>query len=437
MTGTLWLDLLIILARVGFAFAFVLGLLPVLIWAERKGAAIIQDRPGPNRAHLGGIRAAGMAHTLADVIKLVFKEDLVPSGVDRRWWALAPLIGMTVALTVFAVVPWGEPLRLGGDLTIPMQVADIDGGVLFILALTSLSVYGTMLAGWASNNKFSLLGGLRASAQMISYELALGLTVLSSFLFAGSVRLDEIVAQQAGPVWRWGVFHGFGLIGIPAFLLFFIAIFAETNRVPFDLPEGEAELVGGFHTEYASLRFALFFMGEYAAMIVSAAVTTSLFWGGYELPFLPGDTIRAHADGVLVAVGVAGVVISLGFVAWAWSRRGGRFRRALPEGDARLRENPFWLTVWALAALSAAGLGALGLTGWLSRTALGPELLVLVLHLGAFTAKTLFGCWCFIWVRWTLPRFRYDQLMALGWRRLLPWSIGLVLASGVWVVMVG
>lgn len=428
------LDLFIVVGRVVFSFALVLGLLPVLIWLERKGAAVIQDRPGPNRASILGIRAAGLVHTVGDVVKLVMKEDITPGQVDRRWWQVAPLVGMTVALVVATVIPWSDPLRLGGRV-IPMVGADVELGGLLILALTSLTVYGTMLAGWSSNNKYSMLGGLRASAQMLSYELALGLAVVAVFLSAGTLGIPAIVARQAGPVWNWGILEAGGLVGIPVFLLFFTAVFAETNRVPFDLPEGDAELVGGFHTEYSSLRFALFFMGEYAAMIGASALTASLFFGGYNVPFLTGETLRAHAGTVLAVLGLGGAILFTLFVFLARRRTRTRFHRALPAGDPRRREPAFWAGVWSALAVASAALGGAGLLGLPHRVPAGPELVTFVVHLGSLGAKTLFGCWCFVWVRWTLPRFRYDQLMGLGWRRLLPWALGTVVLSGAWVVI--
>ncbi len=428
------LQAIVIAAKVAFVFVFVLGLLPAVIWLERKGAAFIQDRPGPDRAAVLGIRAGGTLHAAADVVKLLFKEDVVPAGVERRWWGLAPLVGLTVALVTFGFVPFGDVITVVGH-PVRLQVVDAEGGALFLLAFTALSVYGTMLAGWASNNKFSLLGGLRASAQMVSYELAMGLTLVSVLLVYGTLRLDRIVEAQAGAPWHWGVAQGFGLIGVPAFLLFFVSVFAEANRVPFDLPEGEAELVGGFHTEYSSLRFALFFMGEYASLVVSSAVVTTFFFGGWQVPFLDGAALRAEAGGVMAAGGLAGVVLSGLGLARALLGRRRRFHRALAPGDPRLREPAFWAVVAGLAGLVSLGVAAAGFAGAPERVAWGPAAVAVVAQFGAFTLKTLFGCWCFVWVRWTLPRFRYDQLMDLGWRRLLPMALALVGITSVWVVV--
>ena len=438
MTFEAILPYLVAVGRCVFAVVFVMQILPLLIWAERKGAAYIQDRPGPNRAHVFGIRAAGLVHTLNDVVKLIMKEDIVPSHVEKRYWAAAPVIAMSVALCTWVVVPFGDHF-MGYQL----MVSDIDGGVLFVLAATSIGVYGVMLAGWASNNKFSLLGGLRASAQMVSYELSMGLSAVVVFLIAGSVSLATIAEMQAGPIWNWVVFTPMGLV---AFVLFWTAAFAETNRTPFDLPEGEAELVGGYHTEYSSLRFALFFMAEYANMIVASSVTATLFFGGYNVPFVTPAMLREHADWVLLAAAGAAPLF-LVFAVLAWKRQSRPFYQALPAGDARLKEPKVFVGLWVGAALAHLAIGAAGAMGVASKLSLnfasfgyfestaifGPDLVTAVVQVTVLGAKVLFGCWFFIWVRWTVPRFRYDQLMDLGWKRMLPLALANVLAAGIWV----
>jgi NADH-quinone oxidoreductase subunit H len=332
-----------------------------------------------------------------------------------------------------------------------LKVSDIDGGLLFVLAMTSLGVYGVMLAGWASNNKFSLLGGLRASSQMVSYELAMGLSAVVIFLMSGTVSLSSIAEQQAGAIWHWNVFS---LPGFLAFVLFWVAAFAETNRTPFDLPEGEAELVGGYHTEYSSLRFALFFMAEYANMIVASAVTATLFFGGYNIPFLSPAFIRENADLLLGLAGAGAVPAFLTFAVIAWRRKDRPFYKALDSSDIRHREPKFFVALWLGLAVAHAGLAVVGFTG-LMPTMLGalwgftgeliglgaynpaawPDLFALVLHVTTLALKVLFGCWVFIWVRWTVPRFRYDQLMDLGWKRMLPLALANVGIAAVWVII--
>ena len=305
------IDLVVILLKCVFAVALVMQLEPLLIWGERKIAAYIQDRAGPNRADIAGVRAGGLVHSLSDVVKLITKEDIRPDHVEKGFWIAAPILAMTVALMTFVVIPWGDQLVLPFlDQPVGLQVASINGGVLYILAVTSLGVYGIMLAGWSSNNKYSLLGGLRSSAQMVSYELAMGLSLVVMFMCFGTVQLDEIARLQSGSIFHWGVFQAFPL-GLIAFVVFWVAVFAETNRTPFDLPEAEAELVGGYHTEYSSLRFALFFMAEYANMIVGSAVTATIFFGGYNFPFLDGGQLREYTD-------------------WCWSRRVPAVRSSSP-----------------------------------------------------------------------------------------------------------
>lgn len=437
MEGSLGIQLAVAVAKCVFALAFVMQIVPLLIWGERKISAFIQDRPGPNRAHVMGIRAAGLVHTLVDVVKLITKEDIIPNHVEKGYWFVAPVIAMTISLITFAVIPWGDQLTIAPDFVVPLQVASVNGGVLYILAATSLGVYGIMLAGWASNNKFSLLGGLRSSAQMVSYELAMGLSVIAMFLFYGTPRLDEIVQYQSGPIWNWGVFQGFPIVGILAFILFWTSAFAETNRLPFDMPEGEAELVAGYHLEYSSLRFALFFMAEYANMIVASAVTATLFFGGYSIPFLTGEAIREHADLIVTVLGAGGAVTFPIFAALSWNRRKIPFYQVLPADDIRRREPGFWVIVWLGAAVAHAGLAGAGATGLISSVAVGPEILALLLHITALAVKVLIGTFIMIWARWTLPRFRYDQVMNLGWKYMLPLALGNVLVAGLYVALVG
>ena len=339
-------DWLLVAARVFVPLLAILGFVPLLLWVERRGAGLIQDRPGPNR-----VGPLGLLQSVADVIKFFFKEDIIPANADAGLYVLAPAVAVFSALTTFAVVPYGATLPWKGR-DIPLIGADVSIGLLYVFAITSLSVYGIVLAGWSSNNKFSLMGGIRSSAQIISYELAMTTAGAGVILSAGSFRLTEIVGAQNG-TWlgfipRWNVIPQF--LG---FVVFYVAAFAETNRLPFDLPEAEAELVAGYHTEYSSMKFAMFFMAEYINMIVASALTVTLFFGGWTFP-----GFEPH--------GVLGAVLSIAI----------------------------------------------------------------------FSVKTLFFVWVFVWVRWTLPRFRYDQLMKLGWKVLLPlalinlfWTAALVAAG--------
>ncbi|MFO7653949.1 MAG: complex I subunit 1 family protein [Candidatus Krumholzibacteriia bacterium] len=404
------------LLKILFMFLVIMGLLPPLIWAERKGAAFIQDRTGPNRASILGIRLAGLVHPIADVFKLVFKEDIKPRNRHRVLYALAPFVVMAVALSTYAVIPFGDYLLVNGR-PVPLVVADLSVGILYILAIASLATYGVVMGGWASNNKFTFLGGVRASAQMISYEITMGLAVMGLLLIFGTLRLTEIAAGQGqllfGFLPMWGV-----VLQPLGFILFLTSVFAETNRNPFDLPEGESEIVAGFHLEYSSLKFALFFMAEYAHMIVAAAIIATLFFGGYQIPWLPRPVLEANAGPLLTLT----LVAVAAFGAWAAAAY---FRRAQRERgkfrDARDRE-PAVLGVVA-AGVAVIAVLALLMQPW-SLTAAGSSLYATVAQVGAFLGKVVFFSWFFIWVRWTLPRFRYDQLMSLGWKIMLP--LGLV-----------
>lgn len=342
-SASLWDSALFWLGKGAFAFIVLNVLLvsaSVLVYAERKVSAYIQNRPGPNR-----VGPFGFLQPFADVFKLLFKEDIRPTAASGFIHSLAPTLMVVIAMTTGALIPFARGV----------VIADIQVGVLVLLALTSISVYGVTLAGWSSNSKFSLLGGLRSSAQMISYELSMGLAVGSVILITGTMHLSSIVDHQAG----WGIL-GWNVFRNPVgAVLFIVTAFAETNRAPFDLPEAEQELVGGYHTEYSGMKFGMFFLAEYVNFFVASFFIVTLFFGGYLLPF----------------------------------------------------ENAL--------------LGAFpGLEG---------SLLLVVLQIGSLMLKTAFFAFVFIWVRWTLPRFKYNQLMTLGWKYLLPIAIAnlLVIAIGV------
>jgi NADH-quinone oxidoreductase subunit H len=408
-----------------------LQFIPFFIWLERKGSALIQDRIGPNRAEILGVRLFGLIHNFADVIKLVWKEGFTPAGAHRSYYLLAPFWSMTLALLPLLVVPLAAPIEVAGR-TVRFQAANFNVGVLYILALTSLGVFGVILAGWASNNKFSLLGGLRSSAQMISYELSMGLAVVGLLMVYQSVRMDGIVEAQGGalhflglalPLPNWGVF-----LQPLGFLLFLTAVFAETNRNPFDLAEGESELVAGYHVEYSSVKFALFFMAEYANMVAAAFLTATLFFGGYQVPFFPAQRLVANPLGTLTALclGLAAAGTAVSFLLY----RRGRSQEKLQKGFRRMESfllagGAVSVAVAALFVLLTAGLGAWTLPAW------APGILAAALQLACLTAKVLFFCWLFVWVRWTLPRFRYDQLMTLGWKFMLPVALLNLLVTAV------
>lgn len=403
-------------------FAVIMQIVPLLIWLERKGAAYIQDRRGPNRANIAGIRLGGLIHSLADVVKLIFKEDIWPTQANRWIYGLAPFLAMAVACMTFAVIPWAAPLEIGGE-SFFLQALNVNAGILFIFAIASLGVYGIMMAGWGSNNKYSLLGGLRASAQMVSYELTLTLSVVGVLLISGSLELGTIVSEQGTQIWNWNVVRQ--PLGC---LLFIVAAFAETNRTPFDLAEAEAELVAGYHTEYSSLKFALFFMAEYVNMIIASALMATLFFGGWQIPFVSTETLRLHAGSILYYVLFGFGVLSI-LIGWKLLRH----KQKVHYGDARDSESKklgvpavlvgMGLVIWAL------------LRGPFMFGELGSQITTAALQFGAFITKILFFCWVYIWVRWTVPRFRYDQVMSLGWKGMLPLALlNLVVTAVVYLV---
>jgi len=375
-------------------FAVLMTTLAYLQWVERKVIAHIQVRPGPYR-----VGPHGLLQPLADVIKLITKEDLTPPYVNKPLYLFAPFFAITMALLSISVIPFGPTIEVAGYRTW-MQLTDLNIGVLFILAVSSMGVYGIALAGWASNNKYALLGGLRSSAQMISYELPLSMAIASPLLISNTLSLRRLVGTQAGNLWHWNLFHGWQYV---SFIVFLIAGFAETNRVPFDLPEAENELVAGYHTEYSSMKFASFFMAEYANMITVSSMATLLFLGGWVAPWP-----EQYGSGFVPVVLFAGAGII-----------------ALMHGlnPARKRDQ-YTLPVVGVIFLIVAAVFLLPVVqSWL-------------LPLFWFLAKTGAILFAFIWVRGTLPRFRYDQLMGFAWKFLFPTAVLNLLATALVVALV-
>ncbi len=367
-----WTILWAVVKWLGLVILFVMPVASLLTWAERRQSAMMQDRLGPNRANIRvpftrvQLRLWGITHFLADAVKMIFKEDFVPAKAHKPLFTLAPILALAPVLIAFALIPFGPPInwsRLGEVLPPsaapggvatgePLQVFVAEFGLLFYFAVASLANYGATIAGWASYNKWALLGGLRASSQMMAYEVAMGLAIMGMFLVTGTLEPGGIVA--------WQVQHTWGVVAQPvAFLLFFTAAIAETKRAPFDLPEGEPEIVGYF-VEYSGLRFGMFFLGEFIEVVFAAAVIVTVFFGGWHFPFL-------HYDGW-----------HLGGVVW-------------------------FLPHWAVVLF--------GIFFW--------------------TVKVVFFCWLQLLIRWTLPRFRPDQLMALGWKKLLPLSLANIMITAM------
>jgi NADH-quinone oxidoreductase subunit H len=370
----------ITIVKAAVVFAVLMTTLAYLQWVERKVIAHVQVRPGPYR-----VGPHGLLQPLADVIKLLTKEDLLPPYVNKPLYLLAPFLAMTMALISISVIPFGPQIHVGRVTTL-MQLTDLNIGVLFILAASSMGVYGIVLAGWASNNKYALIGGLRSSAQMISYELPMSLAIAAPLLISNTLSLRQLVERQAGSIVEWNILHG-PFPQIVSFLVFIIAAFAETNRVPFDLPEAENELVAGFHTEYSSMKFASFFMAEYANMITVSALATLLFLGGWMAPWSTAWGSNLVPTAIFAVAGAT----------------------ALYHGaNPARRRDKYSLPVVGVIFLIVAGVFLLpAVQGWL-------------LPLFWFGAKTGGILFLFMWVRATLPRFRYDQLMGFTWKFLFP-----------------
>jgi NADH-quinone oxidoreductase subunit H len=387
--------IVISLIKIAVVFAVLMTTLAYLQWVERKVIAHIQVRPGPYR-----VGPHGLLQPLADVIKLITKEDLMPPYVNKTFYLAAPFLAMTMALLSISVIPFGPQIQVAGYKTY-MQLTDLNIGVLFVLAVSSMGVYGVALAGWSSNNKYALLGGLRSSAQMISYELPLSLAIAAPLLISNTLSLRGLVERQAGGIWTWNVLHG-PFPQIVSFVIFLLAAFAETNRIPFDLPEAENELVAGYHTEYSSMKFASFFMAEYANMITVSCMATLLFLGGWVAPW-PAAYGSSYVPVVIFAFAGA-VALYHGF-------------------HAARRRDEYSLPVVGVVFLIAAGVFLLPVVqSWL-------------IPLFWFCAKVGGILFAFIWVRGTLPRFRYDQLMGFTWKFLFPVAMLNLLVTGFLVAL--
>lgn len=410
------------------ALLFSLGSAPLLVWMERRVAGLIQDRLGPNRCHIRGFRLGGLIQSFADMLKLLFKEDFQPRSVHQGFFfSLSPVIVFVCAWLAFMVMPFADTLVLETD-HFRMQALPIDFGLLWFLAFAGLGVYGVILGGWASHNKYSLLGAMRSASQMISYEAAMVLSLVSVLICYETVDLVGIVNAQATLL--WGFIPSWGIVIQPvSALIFIITAFAEANRTPFDIAEGESEIVGGFHTEYSAMRFGLFFVGEYVAMSASSAFMVTLFLGGYHLPFVDTPTLKAHMDAVLVLLLLGVPVVSFFFARWIKAHN--RFSK-IP--DIRNRESAVLIKVlWLFCALIVLFCGGALIIG-LSTS--GIAIMSTMVQIVTFAIKLLLMNFLFIWVRWTLPRFRYDQLQRLGWYVLLPLGIANVVITAIVVAVV-
>jgi len=398
--------------KIALLLFIVLTVNAYLTWFERKVVALMQSRVGPHR-----VGPHGLLQPAADGLKFLFKEDVMPAGVDKFVYLLAPFLALTLALASLAVIPFGPdplPFKFFGH-QIDLWITNPDIGLLVLFSVTALGVYGVALAGWASNSKYPLLGGLRSSAQMISYELSMTMSVVGVLLMANSFSLNDIIQKQSGrtiwgvlPAWNIFSFHG-GFPQVVGFLCFFISAIAETNRVPFDLPEAESELVAGFHTEYSSFKFAMFFIAEYTSMITVSSLCAILFFGGWNTPFPTTWTVTHYIPSLIL----------IPFGLWVLF-------------DGLKYETIFGKLILPGLGTAIAGVGALLLAGiWIAplhdvnEYIQGPFWLL---------SKIFFFLFFYVWARGTLPRFRYDQLMNIGWKLLLPVSIANVIVTAAFVL---
>lgn len=357
------MDIVILLIKVILALVWFLVLTLYLTWLERKESAVIQDRIGANRASIFGLRIFGLFQPFADAIKMIFKEDFVPAFSQKFLHTLAPFLSFFFVAICISAMPFGDEIQVGGRV-IGLQIFDANVGLLFVLAMLSLGIYGIILSGWASNNRYSLLGGIRGAAQLVSYEVALGLSLVGLIMVYPSLQLSKIVLDQGNLLFgflpKWGIF-----LQPLGFVVFLFAALAETKRVPFDLPEGESEIIG-FFTEYGGLKWGLFMMTDFMEIIIVSTLITTLFFGGWQIPWLARDGVR-----------------------FPW---GGQ---------------------WLMAR-------------WI----------VIVLQVLVFNIKVFFFCWLQILIRWTFPRFRYDQVMDLGWKMLVPLSLVNIVGTGLVLMLI-
>lgn len=405
--------------KIALIVGVLVNMAAILLWVERKQSAMMQDRVGPNRAAIAvfgkRFRLAGLVHSIADGIKMVWKEDWEPKTGDKLLYRLAPIVALVPPLCLFAVIPFGPTLYIdharemfspawateATARTVPLQITNLDVGVLFIFAVAGAGIIGSALAGWASDNKFSLMGGLRAASQMVSYEVAMGLSLVGAFMIYQTVRLDEMVAWQQEHT--WGIF-----VQPLGFVLFAVSAIAETKRVPFDVPEGESELVAGYFTEYAGLKFGMFASGELVEVCTSSAILVTIFLGGWHMPFFTDRGLEFIFSGAsAVSPEVAAQFVASHTMTPGFDASQGVTTASLLQHCANAFASVNGSFVWH----------------W-------PHWAVVVVGLGNFVLKAAFLIFMQLQIRWTLPRFRYDQIMKLGWQMLLPAALVNVLVTG-------
>ena len=418
---------IIIIVNIVIAVLLAVGLTPLFVWWERRVSGLMQDRSGPNRCNIGPFRLGGLIQSFADMLKLVFKEDFTPSHIRYKFFfTVAPVIVFLCSFLTFAVIPFADVLVIDGKENI-MQAIPNQLGIMWFIAFAGLSVYGIILGGYSSGNKYGLLGSIRASAQVISYEAAMGLAIISMIISYGSIHLTDMVNAQSGTylgfIPMWGIF-----VQPLAAIIFIVCSFAETNRAPFDLAEGESELVAGYHTEYSAMKFGLFQVGEYAAMSASSALIVTLFFGGYQIPWLDTQAIQSNINYVILAI-----IIILPLKIFFFTRWMKKNNKAIGENKSREKETKiltiaFWSICFVLIALLISFL----ITGLGTN---GVNITTAVIQVGTFLIKFFMMAFVYIWVRWTVLRFRYDQLQMLGWKVLIPLALLNIVVTAIIVVV--
>jgi len=410
----------IVVSIISFVLGALLALLmiPVLVWLERRGAGLVQDRLGPNRTNIGGFRLGGVVQSFADVVKLLLKEEYYPSHIKKHKWLLiiAPMITFVAALLAFMVIPFADDITIAGEL-LPIQPLPVEYGVLWYLAIGAVGAIGIFFGGWLSHNKYSLLGASRAGSMMISYELPLGLSVIAFVLTYNSIDFNSMVHWQSGTV--LGFLPAWGIIVQPlGAMILIVSLFAETNRAPFSVSEGESEIVAGYMTEYTAMKFAMYFMGEYVAMNTASAVIITMVFGGYQLPWISTEYLLSHFS--YFAMGLMVVIPIVIYFVIGWMKKNNAVRPTVISDGSR----EFEAKVLSIALIGMTILieGIL-LYLILSPSTLGSAIAVTLIQVVTFVVKLMLFNLFFILVRWTLPRFRYDQVQHLGWYYLLPLSL--------------
>jgi len=423
------MNAVILIVNIALAVVLAVGLTPLFVWWERRIAGFIQDRTGPNRASIAGIRLGGLIQAIADMLKLVFKEDFTPAHIRYKFlYTIAPGIVFFCSFLTFAVIPFADNLILDG-VSYTMQAIPLSLGILWFLAFAGLSVYGIILGGYSSENKYGLLGGIRASAQVISYEAAMALSIISLVLTYGSIHLNDMVHAQSGTI--FGIIPAWGIFMQPlAALIFIVTSFAETNRTPFDIAEGESEIVAGYHTEYSAMRFGLFQVGEYAAMSASCAIIVTLLLGGYQVPWLDTAALKENITYIILGTVIVLPILLILFTKWM-----NKNYYWLDKDDSRQKEKGILIKAfWTIVILVMLVLIMFLITGLGEN---GTNIAVTAIQVGTFLIKFFLMAFVYMWVRWTLLRIRYDQLQMLGWKVLIPLSILNIVITAIVVVAMG